>query len=46
MAEKEVTEKKGGDVATLDSFFEQDAGAGMSMDQDDLALPFLRFCRR
>ena len=42
MAEKEVTEKKGGDVATLDSFFEQDAGAGMSMDQDDLALPFLK----
>ena len=43
MADKEVSEKKEGKVAVLDAaMFEQDAGAGMSMDQDDLALPFLK----
>ena len=30
-------------VALVDSsLFEQDAGAGMAMEQDDLALPFLK----
>jgi len=43
MADKEVSEKKEGKVAVLDAaMFEQDAGAGMTMEQDDLALPFLK----
>ena len=43
MADKEVSEKKEGKVAVLDAaMFEEDAGAGMTMDQDDLALPFLK----
>jgi hypothetical protein len=43
MAEKEVTEKKESKVVAMDmAMFEADAGAGMSMDQDDLALPFLK----
>ena len=41
--EKEVTEAKNKDVAVVDAtMFEADAGVGMQMDQDDLALPFLK----
>tara|TARA_R110001599_G_scaffold101652_1_gene259825 strand:- start:941 stop:1723 length:783 start_codon:yes stop_codon:yes gene_type:complete len=43
MATKEVSEATDKEVATLDaSLFEADAGAGMAMDQEDLALPFLK----
>ena len=39
--DKEVSEAKNKDVAVVDaSMFEADAGVGMQMDQDDLALPF------
>ena len=41
--EKEVTEAKNKDVAVVDAtMFEAEAGVGMQMDQDDLALPFLK----
>ena len=41
--EKEVAEKKAGTLASLDvDMFEEDAGAGMAMDQEDFALPFLK----
>jgi hypothetical protein len=43
MATKEVAENEEKAVALVDSaLFEQDAGAGMAMEQDDLALPFLK----
>ena len=43
MATKEVAENEAKAVASVDSaLFEQDAGAGMAMEQDDLALPFLK----
>ena len=44
MADKEVKEtKEEKSVAVMDAaMFEADAGAGMSMEQDDLALPFLK----
>ena len=41
--EKEVSEPKHKAVAVVDAtMFEADAGVGMQMDQDDLALPFLK----
>ena len=44
MADKEIKEtKEEKSVAVMDAaMFEADAGAGMSMEQDDLALPFLK----
>ena len=40
---KEIAEKAKTAVAEMDvSMFEADAGAGMLMDQEDLALPFLK----
>ena len=40
---KEIAEKAKTAVAEMDvSMFEADAGAGMQMDQEDLALPFLK----
>jgi len=43
MAGKEVAEESAKEVAVVDAaMFEADAGVGMQMDQDDLALPFLK----
>ena len=40
---KAVAEKKGGEVVEFDpSLFEADAGVGAWMEQEDLALPFLK----
>ena len=40
---KDVADKAKTDVATMDvSMFEADAGVGMQMEQEDLALPFLK----
>ena len=41
--EKKVAEKKKSDVAVAGpAMFEADAGVGMELSQDDLALPFLK----
>ena len=43
MSDKEVAEKKGSAVAVAGpAMFEADAGLGMDMSTDDLALPFLK----
>ena len=43
MSDKEIAEKKGSAVAVAGpAMFEADAGLGMDMGTDDLALPFLK----